>query len=86
MPAFSGKRVSDFDLEALARDLREVLATFEPRLRRDSLQVTVLPGERTGLRVRIEGVLMLVPVPERLRLSTFIDLDSGRSVTSIEEG
>jgi type VI secretion system protein ImpF len=33
----------------------------------------------------IDGVLLLSPVPERLRLSTSIDLDSGRARTALEE-
>lgn len=85
VPAFSGRRARDFDAEALGRELREVVAVFEPRLKRDTIRVTVDTGGREGLKVRIEGVLMLSPVPERLRLSTTIDLDNGRAATRIEE-
>ena len=31
VPSFSGNRARDFDLEVLARELREVVAVFEPR-------------------------------------------------------
>ncbi|MBB1490592.1 GPW/gp25 family protein [Paracoccus sp. MC1854] len=86
VPAFAGRRASDFDHEALARELREVLALFEPRLRRDSIRVTVEPGARVGLRIRIEGLLLMAPVPERLRLLTTIDLDTGAAATALEEG
>lgn len=85
VPCFSGRRARDFDPEALARELREVVATFEPRLKRDSLRVKVETGAKTGLRVVIEGVLMLTPTPERLRLATTIDLDSGRAMTARED-
>ncbi|RCW88617.1 type VI secretion system baseplate subunit TssE [Paracoccus lutimaris] len=85
VPPFSGRRGSDFDTEALARELKEVLAIFEPRLRRDSIRVTVNTGEATGLRVEIDALLMLTPVPERLRLSTLIDLDNGRATTRMED-
>lgn len=85
VPAFSGRRARDFDAEALGRELREVVAVFEPRLKRDTIRVTVDTGGREGLKVRIEAVLMLSPVPERLRLSTTIDLDNGRAATRIEE-
>ena len=86
VPSFSGRRAMDFDPEVLARELREVVAAFEPRLKRDTIRITVDTGSREGLKVRIEGVLMLSPVPERLRLSTTIDLDNGRAATRIEDG
>lgn len=85
VPSFSGRRGSDFDKDALARELKEVLAIFEPRLKRDSIRVTVSVGDKTGLRIGIDALLMLTPVPERLRLSTMIDLDDGRAMTRIEE-
>lgn len=85
VPSFSGRRAKDFDPEVLGRELKEVVATFEPRLKRDTIRVTVDNSGREGLKVRIEGVLMLSPVPERLRLSTTIDLDNGRAATRIEE-
>ncbi len=58
---------------------RRVLRVFEPRLKRDSVKVRVRGGEKTGLRIDIDGVLLLSPVPERLRLSTSIDLDNGQA-------
>lgn len=85
VPSFSGRRAKDFDVDALSRELKEVIAVFEPRLKRDSIRVTVDTGDKTGLRIRIEGVLLLSPVPERLRLSTTIDLDNGRAMTAIED-
>jgi len=86
VPSFSGRRAKDFDPEVLGRELKEVVATFEPRLKRDTIRVTVDTGGRDGLKVRIEGVLMLSPVPERLRLSTTINLDNGFAATRIEDG
>ncbi len=86
VPSFSGRRAMDFDPEVLGRELREVVAVFEPRLKRDTIRVTVDTGSREGLKVRVEAVLMLSPVPERLRLSTTIDLDNGRAATRIEDG
>jgi type VI secretion system protein ImpF len=85
VPSFSGRRAKDFDVEVLSRELKEVVAAFEPRLKRDTIRITVDTGGREGLKVKIEGVLMLSPVPERLRLSTTIDLDNGRAATRIEE-
>jgi type VI secretion system protein ImpF len=86
VPSFSGRSGSDFDKDTLARDLKEVLAVFEPRLKRDSIKVGIHIGDKTGLRIEINGILMLTPVQERLRLSTSIDLDNGRAVTTVEDG
>lgn len=85
VPAFSGRRTGDFDQEALARELREVVAQFEPRLQRDTIRVKIGAGDQFGLKIVIEGLLLLSPVPERLRLSTMVDLDNGRAATRIEE-
>lgn len=85
VPAFSGRRGSDFDKDALAREIRSVLTWFEPRLRKDSIKVQVKYAEKVGMRIDIDAILMLSPVPERLRLSTTIDLESGRATTTQEE-
>lgn len=83
-PSFAGHTGSDFDKEALAREIKGLLQVFEPRLRRDSVNVSVIVGKKTGMSIDIDGVLMLAPVPERLHLSTTIDLDNGHAVTSVE--
>ena len=85
VPSFSGRSASDFDLTALAKELREVIAVFEPRLKRDTIRVKVSQGDRTGMLIQVEAMLMLSPVPERLRLSTKIDLDNGRATTALED-
>ena len=85
VPSFSGNRARDFDLEVLARELREVVAVFEPRLKRDTIRVKVDTGDAQGMRISIEGTLMLSPIAERLRLSTTINLDNGRASTVVEE-
>lgn len=85
VPPFAGRRARDFDGDRLSRELREVIAVFEPRLKRSSIEVRVVTNDRTGLRVEVEAVLMLSPVPERLRLSTTIDLDTGRAATRLQE-
>lgn len=85
VPSFSGRAMSDFDLAALAKELREVIAVFEPRLKRDTIRVRVAQGDRTGMKIDVDAMLMLSPVPERLRLSTMIDLDNGRATTAVED-
>jgi type VI secretion system protein ImpF len=83
VPSFAGRRARDFDPERLARELREVVSAYEPRLKPETVQVRVVTNDRTGLRIELEAVLMMSPVPERLRLSTTIDLDSGRAATRL---
>jgi type VI secretion system protein ImpF len=85
VPSFSGRTMSDFDLAALAKELREVIAVFEPRLKRDTIRVKVAQGDRTGMKIEVDAMLMLSPVPERLRLSTMVDLDNGRATTAVED-
>lgn len=85
VPSFSGRSMSDFDLAALAKELREVIAVFEPRLKRESIRVNVAQGDSTGMKIQVDAMLMLSPVPERLRLSTMIDLDNGRATTAVED-
>lgn len=84
-PSFSGRRGSDFNKEELERDIRDVLHVFEPRLKRSSVRVKVSIGEKTGMKIDIDGVLLLSPVPERLRLSTSINLDNGEASTIVED-
>jgi type VI secretion system protein ImpF len=86
VPSFSGRRARDFDPEQLARELKEVVAVFEPRLKRDTIRIKVDTRDKAGMKIEIEGLLMLAPVPERLKLATMIDLDSGRAATNIEDG
>lgn len=86
VPSFSGRGTKEFDLDALARELREVIAVFEPRLKRDTIKVKASTGDALGMRISIEGTLMLSPIAERLRLSTTLNLDNGRASTVVEEG
>ncbi len=85
VPTFSGRKGSDFDRDALAKSLKGVLASYEPRLKPDTIKVKVSFAEKIGLRVDIDAILMMSPVAERLRLSTVIDLESGRAVTAQED-
>ena len=84
VPSFSGRRGSDFDREALERQIRDVLHLFEPRLKRNTVRVKVKIDDKIGMRIDIDGMLLLSPVPERLRLSTSIDLDNGQACTTLE--
>lgn len=87
VPPFAGRSARDFDREALAREIKAVLAAFEPRLKESATKVTVAPGDRSaGLAIEIDALLIMAPAPERLRLRTMIDLDSGRAETRVADG
>lgn len=85
VPSFSGRSTRDFDREKLAREIKEILWVFEPRLKRNSVIVTVKTDEKTGLRIDIDALLIMSPTAERMRLRTMIDLDNGRAMTVAEE-
>lgn len=86
VPSFSGRSARDFDRESLAREIRMILAAFEPRLRESSTKVEVTLGDKNvGLTIEIDSVLIMSPVPERLRLRTMIDLDNGLARTDYGE-
>ena len=85
VPPFAGRSVRDFDRDALAREIRAVLAAFEPRLRESATRVTVSLSEKSGVAIEIEGLLIMSPAPERLRLRTLVDLETGRAETSLRE-
>lgn len=86
VPSFSGRSVRDFDRDTLAREIRAVLATFEPRLKDSETKVNVSLNDKTGLKIDIDAVLIMTPTPERLRLRTTIDLDNGFARTEFAEG
>jgi type VI secretion system protein ImpF len=86
VPPFAGHSSRDFDRDALERELRGVLAVFEPRLRESATKVTVSANDGAeGLAIEIEGLLIMAPAPERLRLRTVIDLDTGRARTTVKD-
>lgn len=86
VPSFSGKSVRDFDRETLAREIKQVLVTFEPRLKESGTKVSVTLGDKTqGLRIDIDAVLIMSPTPERMKLRTMINLDNGLARTEMTE-
>ena len=86
VPAFAGRSSRDFDREALARELKAVLAAFEPRLKESATRITVsIDDKAVGLSIEIDGLLIMAPTPERLRLRTIVDLDTGRARTTLRD-
>ena len=84
-PSFAGRTTSDCDKKALARELREILAVFEPRLKANSIKVGIDLNDKSGMKINVDAMLMLSPTPERLKLSTTIDLDSGAAATVLDD-
>lgn len=86
VPSFSGRSSRDFDRDSLAREIKTVLGNFEPRLKESATKVTVTLNDKSmGLKIEIDGVLIMTPTPERLRLRTTINLDNGLARTEYGE-
>jgi type VI secretion system protein ImpF len=86
VPSFSGRSSRDFDKEALAKEIRAVLTTFEPRLKEGATKVEVTLGDKSGgLKIEIDAVLVTNPTPERLRLRTTVNLDNGKAQTEVRD-
>jgi type VI secretion system protein ImpF len=87
VPSFSGRSSRDFDRDSLAKEIRAILATYEPRLKDSATTVTVALGDKNvGLKIDIDAVLITTPSPERLRLRTTVNLDNGMARTDITDG
>jgi len=82
-PDLAGRVASSIDTAALARELRQAINNFEPRLKRSSLKVridTVAADHRpNSLRFLIEADLWSQPLPIRLYLRTDIDFEDGEA-------
>jgi type VI secretion system protein ImpF len=81
MPELTGTTVAGLDRAALERQVRECICNFEPRLRRQTLElrVTHAPHEshHRALEFEIIGELLAKPIPLQLFLKTEIDLENG---------
>ena len=78
----SGRPVSNLDLTALERLLKEAILAFEPRILAPSLTVTALPvgdalTHHNILSFEIAGELWGQPYPLELLIRTEMDLESG---------
>jgi type VI secretion system protein ImpF len=82
LPDFAGKIASDLDRKAFAEEIARTIASFEPRIMRDSLRVSAVASEESVrgnvLAFLIEGDLWAQPYPERLYLMTELDLEDGQ--------
>jgi type VI secretion system protein ImpF len=82
IPDLAGASASGIDADELARQVKEAILRFEPRILREGLAVQVAARpEAVGspqLTMRIEGVLWALPAPVRIQVNTSFDLESGR--------
>ena len=63
------------DVEEIEKQLFDALLTFEPRINRQTLSVTV-QIERNILSIELTGELWVNPLPEKLFIKTELDLES----------
>jgi type VI secretion system protein ImpF len=88
MPDIAGVPLSNVNIEALQKRVRQAILDFEPRLVRGKLSVTVESKQagmsRNSLVFLIEGEMWAQPVPQSMFMRTELDLESG--VVKIDEG
>lgn len=89
VPGLAGSAVSNLDIGALERGIRQAIWDFEPRLIRNTVSVKALAVDRADqnkLDFEIEADLWAQPYPERLYLKTELDLERGAVVVSETNG
>jgi type VI secretion system protein ImpF len=81
LPDFTGHTASSIDLRVLEALLRNAIWEFEPRLLRNSVQVTLAVDSaemnHNAMTFSIEAELWAQPLPLRLFLRTDLDLETG---------
>ncbi len=80
MPPLAGRPASQYDLNDLARALRDVILRFEPRIIAHTLKVSADRDRESAHNVlgfRIEGQMWSQPIPLEIYMRTEIDLESG---------
>ncbi len=85
VPGLAGNAVSNLDVAALERGIRQAIWDFEPRLVRNTVTVKALAagsGGENKLDFEIEADLWAQPYPERLYLKTELDLERGAVLLS----
>lgn len=86
-----GTHRKSLDAGRLAKDVRDALIAFEPRLAPDKLRVEVRRAARSGeaghvaLEVVINGLVTLTPKPEHLNLVAEIDFDTAKASARLDE-
>jgi type VI secretion system protein ImpF len=68
------------DIDEIEKQLFDALVTFEPRINRHTLKVSV-KIERNILSIELTGELWVNPLPEKLFIKTVLDLESSACST-----
>ncbi|WP_166819894.1 type VI secretion system baseplate subunit TssE [Thalassoroseus pseudoceratinae] len=78
----TGSRAASLTIEKLARQIRDSLLTFDPRIAPESLKVTVQRDhesyDTTALRVTIQADLIGWSAPVTIDFQSKVDLETGR--------
>jgi type VI secretion system protein ImpF len=81
VPDFTGLTTTSVNADELAQLVRQAIWDFEPRIRRQTLQVRVIADARqltnNALVFEIIGELWAQPVPLELLVKTEMDLETG---------
>jgi len=80
MPAFAGVTLSSMDTRAIAREVRETISTFEPRIDPHTLEVEVkfdYENHHNTMQLVIRGQMWAQPVPLELLLAADVDVETG---------
>jgi type VI secretion system protein ImpF len=84
IPGFAGMTSSTARIGGLEAALLASIRSYEPRIRPDSLSVTVRPGSGdnpdSALHFEIRGELWAQPVPQQLFLESSIELETRLAV------
>jgi type VI secretion system protein ImpF len=89
MPCLAGLTLSAVDVDAIETRIGKAIASFEPRILKDTLRVEAAYSEASGsnsLTFEIKGDLWAMPVPLKVFLRTELDLETGNiTVNPISE-
>lgn len=81
MPDLTGKSISNVDVIALERLVKQAIVDFEPRLLKNTVRVRAFASQdqmnRNALSFQIEGTLWAHPAPVDVVLKSEFDLESG---------
>ena len=90
IPGFAGRTESRSLIDGLERELAEAIKSYEPRIRPETLKVTMRGNGATesnpSLVFEIEGELWAQPVPVKLFLETSIQVETRLAVVTEVKG
>ncbi len=81
MPGLSGNTINTADRNAIRKLIKDAIATFEPRILKNTLRVSLIEDAELlnphAIAFQIEGTMWGRPMPEALFLRTELDLELG---------